>query len=155
MGLAFSKVIPGIGHQGSLYFGVPALQWLLEKAIFPGIHTTDIYLHPVGRAAWIGILATALNLLPIGQLDGGHILYSLAGEKHRIISKIAIAALLPLAFFWWVWLFWAIILFWLGRRHPMIYDTSDVGSGRRTLGWLALAIFILCFTYEPISPGGF
>lgn len=155
VGLAFSKVIPGIAQQGTIHFGVPALQWLLEKAIFPGVRTADIYLHPVARAAWIGIFATALNLLPIGQLDGGHILYSLMGERHRLISMAAIAALVPLGiFYWWVWLFWAALLLWLSRRHPVVYDSTDLGGGRRKLGWIALGIFILCFTFAPVMTGG-
>ncbi|PWU08786.1 MAG: site-2 protease family protein [Terriglobia bacterium] len=153
IGLAFSKIIPGIASQGMLHFGVPSLEWLLERAIFPGVPAGDIYLHPVARAAWIGIFATALNLLPIGQLDGGHILYALLGEKHKWISSAAIAALIPLGiFFWWVWLFWAVILFW-GRRHPVVYDASDLGDGRRKLGWISLAIFVLSFTFAPIAPG--
>jgi Zn-dependent protease len=154
VGLAFSKVIPGIDNQSTIHFGVPLLQWLLQHAIFPGTRFADVYLHPVGRAAWIGIFATALNLLPIGQLDGGHILYSLAGDKHRRISMLAIAALVPLALFWWVWLVWAVVLFWMGRRHPIIHDAGDLGSGRRKLGWISLAIFVLCFMPAPIMAGG-
>ena len=87
IGLAFSKVIPGIAHQGSIHFGVPVLQWLLEHAIFPGVAAGDIYLHPVARAAWVGMFATAMNLLPIGQLDGGHILYSFFPQRHRTVSS--------------------------------------------------------------------
>lgn len=154
VGLAFSKVIPGIENQGSIQFGVPILQWLLQHAIFPAAKTTDVYLHPVARAAWIGIFATALNLLPIGQLDGGHIVYSLVGGKHRLISILAIVALVPLGKLWWVWWVWAAVLFWMGRRHPLIYDAADVGAGRRKLGWVALAIFILCFMPAPIMTGG-
>jgi len=154
VGMAFSKIIPGIENQGTIHFGIPVLQWLLQHAIFPGSKLGDVYLHPVARAAWIGIFATALNLLPIGQLDGGHILYSLAGDKHRRISMIAIFALVPLALFWWVWLVWAVVLFWMGRRHPAIHDVSDLGPGRRKLGWIALAIFVLCFMPAPIMAGG-
>jgi membrane-associated protease RseP (regulator of RpoE activity) len=155
VGLAFSKIIPGIARQGSLEFGVPALQWLLASAIFPGVPGADIYLHPVARAAWIGILATALNLLPIGQLDGGHILYAMWGERHRLVSRIFIAVLVPLGiFFWWAWLLWAVVFFWLGRRHPVVYDEAGLDLGRRRLGWLALAILILCFTLAPVTPGG-
>lgn len=154
VGLAFSKVIPGIENQGSIQFGVPLLQWLLQHAIFPGAGIADVYLHPVARAAWIGIFATALNLLPIGQLDGGHILYALAGEKHRRISTLAIVALIPLARLWLAWLLWAAILFWIGRRHPMVYDPTEVGAGRRQLGWIALVIFILCFMPAPMANGG-
>ncbi|HUI82475.1 MAG TPA: site-2 protease family protein [Bryobacteraceae bacterium] len=153
VGLAFSKVIPGIGHLGTIHFGTPLLQLLLEKAVFPGAGAADIYLHPVARAAWIGIFATALNLLPIGQLDGGHILYAMAGDHHKRVSVLAIAALIPLGiFYWWVWLFWAAILF-VGRRHPVVNDASHLDPGRRQLGWLSLAIFVLCFTFAPIAPG--
>jgi membrane-associated protease RseP (regulator of RpoE activity) len=154
IGIAFSRIIPGVAHHGSIQFGTPPLLWLLEKAIFPGVPTADISLHPVARAAWIGILATALNLLPIGQLDGGHILYALVGERHKWISKIFIAILIPLGLFWWVWWFWAVVLFFLGRRHPAVYDTADVGPARTRLGWVSLAVFLLCFTYAPISTGG-
>lgn len=156
VGLAFSKVIPGVAEQGSIHFGTPALQWLMQQAIFPGVASADLYLHPIARAAWIGLLATALNLLPIGQLDGGHIVYSLVGDRHRQISKLVIFSLIPLGiFFWWVWLLWAVVLFFLGRRHPVIYDSSDLGAGRKRLGWLTMLILLLCFTPTPVAPGGF
>jgi membrane-associated protease RseP (regulator of RpoE activity) len=159
IGLAFSKVIPGIAHQGALTFSTPALVWLLERAVFPGIPTSDIYLHPVARAAWIGILATALNLLPIGQLDGGHILYAIASDRHKGLSRLFAGALIPIglcgifypSFFWPGWLVWAVVLLIFGMRHPAIYDPSDLGGNRRKLALLALAIFLLCFTLAPIA----
>jgi membrane-associated protease RseP (regulator of RpoE activity) len=151
IGLAFSKVIPGIAHQGSLAFGTPALLWLLQHTIFPGAATADVYLHPVARAAWIGMLATALNLLPIGQLDGGHIVYSMFGRRHKLVSRVFIAILIPLGFLWWVWWLWAAFLFFFGMRHPSIYDTRELGPGRRTLGWVALAVFALCFMLTPVA----
>jgi len=158
VGLAFSKVIPGIGHQGDIQFGTPGLQWILQKAIFPGVPAADIYLHPVARAAWIGILATALNLLPIGQLDGGHILYALVGDKHKLLSKIFIAALIPVGyrcwppygFRWWPWWLWAVVLYFLARRHPMIVDPSQLSPGRKWLALVALIVFLLCFTAAPV-----
>jgi membrane-associated protease RseP (regulator of RpoE activity) len=154
VGLAFSKVIPGVAHESSWHFGVPALQWLLERIIFPGTASADIYLHPVARAAWVGMFATAMNLLPIGQLDGGHILYSFFPARHRAVSKALCILMLPLGFFWTAWFIWAVILWWLGRRHPMIYDETGPGVGRGKLGWLALIIFLLCFTWQPIANGG-
>lgn len=151
IGLAFSKVLPGIAHRGNLIFGMPPLVWLLEKAIFPGVAAADIYLHPVARAAWVGIFATALNLLPIGQLDGGHILYSFIGERHKLLSKVFIAALIPLGFLYWPWFLWAVLLAILGRRHPSIFDTTRLDAGRRWMGGLALLIFCLCFMPAPIT----
>lgn len=155
IGLAFSKVLPGIAHQGSLDFGIPWLQLLLAKAIFPGVPVSDIYLHPVARAAWVGMLTTALNLLPIGQLDGGHILYSFFPNRHRQVSTCLSLMLLPLGYFWGGWLFWGLVLLFLGRRHPAVYDPGVLDAGRRKLGWVALAIFILCFCYAPVAEGGF
>ena len=153
VGVAFSKVIPGIALQGDIQFGNPGLLWILEKAIFPGVPASDIYLHPVARAAWIGILATALNLLPIGQLDGGHILYALAGDHHKLLSKVFIVALIPLGFLWWPWWLWAAALFFFVRRHPVIVDPSSVSRGRKWLALASLIIFLLCFTAAPVMEG--
>jgi hypothetical protein len=151
IGLAYSKAIPGIAEAGEFRFGAPALLVILEKLIFPGSAIADVYLHPVARAAWIGMLATAWNLLPIGQLDGGHILYSLVGERHKLLTIIAIVLLVAAgAFFWRGWLIWALLLFF-GRRHPAIFDTAELGSGRRKLAWIALAIFLISFTVAPLE----
>ncbi|MCU1237988.1 MAG: peptidase [Candidatus Solibacter sp.] len=154
VGIAFSKVIPGIGHQGSLQFGIPGLQQLLEKAIFPGVASIDIYLHPVARAAGVGMFATAMNLLPIGQLDGGHILYSFFPRRHKMVSRAICILMLPLGPLWWGWTVWGAILLWLGRRHPSIYDSTTLSEGRRTLGWVALAVFVLCFALVPFATRG-
>jgi membrane-associated protease RseP (regulator of RpoE activity) len=152
IGLAFSKIVPGINHQGLLNFGMPPVLWLLERVIYPGVHPVDIYLHPVARAAWVGVFATALNLLPVGQLDGGHILYALTGEKYRWVSQVFIALLVPAGlFFWYGWLFWAVLLFFFARRHPAIYDLTDMGRPRIRLGALALVMFLLCFMLAPIG----
>jgi membrane-associated protease RseP (regulator of RpoE activity) len=149
-GLAFSKIIPGINHQGSLQFGVPALLWLVEKAIFPGVASADIYIHPIARAAWVGMFATALNLLPVGQLDGGHIVYALLGTSHKWITRAFLIALIPMGFLWTGWWFWAVLLFFFARKHPPVYDQTEIGTSRVKLGLLALAVFILCFSLAPI-----
>ena len=154
IGLAYSKVIPGIAERGDLVFGTPLMLRLAEQAVFPGVPASDIYLHPVARAAWVGLFATALNLLPIGQLDGGHILYSFVGERHRLLSRVFGAALIPFGFFFWYgWLFWAGVLFLSGMRHPVIRGPRPMGSERGKLGWLALAVFLLSFTVAPIQAG--
>lgn len=150
IGLAFSKIIPGIAERGELIPGVPAVQWLMQGAIFPGVASADICLHPVARAAWVGLLATALNLLPIGQLDGGHILYSFVGQRHRLLSRVFLVALIVLGLFSRTWLVVAVLLLFLGMRHPSIHDTSDLGAGRRKLGLLVLAVLLLSFTLAPV-----
>ncbi len=151
LGIAWSKILPGVAESGDLVFGVPLLQRLFQWLLLPGVASANICLHPLGRAAWVGILATALNLLPIGQLDGGHILYSFVGPYHRRLSRIFVAALVPMGFlFSRSWLVWAVLLFFFGMRHPVIYDQQGVGAQRSWLGIVALAIFILSFTLAPI-----
>lgn len=152
IGIAESKVIPGIANRGDLIFGVPAIQRAIEWLIWPGVRSSDIYLHPVARAAWVGILATALNLLPIGQLDGGHILYSFVGRWHKYLSRFFVFVMVAFAVVThiWSWLVWAGLLFFFALRHPSIYDVSGLGPSRVKLGLLALVIFLLTFTLAPI-----
>jgi len=151
-GVALSKVVPGIGRSGELVFGTPLILRLMESIRFPGVAVSDIYLHPVARAAWVGLLATALNLLPIGQLDGGHILYAFLGERTRYLSRVFIFILVLMgAFIAYSWLFWAALLFFFGMRHPAIVDPNPLGRFRTGLAVAALAILILSFTMAPIS----
>ena len=151
IGIASSKVVPGIAERGDLTFGVPAIQRALEWLLFPGVRSADILLHPVARAAWVGILATALNLLPIGQLDGGHILYAFTGRRHKLLSRIFVLALVPLGIFYsHSWLVWAALLFFFGLRHPVIYDATKLDRNRTALGLAALVIFLLTFTLAPL-----
>jgi membrane-associated protease RseP (regulator of RpoE activity) len=155
IGMSLSKVIPGIGSRGELIFGTPLLIRLFELIIFPGVAAGDIYLHPIARAAWVGLLATALNLLPIGQLDGGHVLYAFLGERTRLLSRIFIGVLVLMGIFVaYSWLFWAAILFLFGMRHPAIFDPNTVGRTRTWLAVAALIIFLLSFTFAPVRTAG-
>ncbi len=162
-GVSMSKVVPGIDAHSEVIFGTPLLLQLLQWIQFPGVASGDIYLHPVARAAWVGLLATALNLLPIGQLDGGHILYAFVGERTKILSRIFFALLVALGAFQMFttdyqagisWLVWAAVLFFVGMRHPSIVDPRPIGRARTRLALLALAIFILSFTPAPVRPNG-
>jgi membrane-associated protease RseP (regulator of RpoE activity) len=151
IGLAYSKVIPGIESQGDFVFGTPLILRGLELLVFPGVPASDIYLHPIARAAWFGVLATALNLMPIGQLDGGHILYAFFGRAaHKILTRAFIVCLVAMApFTSWTWLVWAAFLL-VARRHPRIYDETPLGRGRMWLGVLALVILIVSFSLVPV-----
>jgi membrane-associated protease RseP (regulator of RpoE activity) len=151
IGIGESKVIHGIAERGDLIFSVPAIERIFEWIIFPGVRSADILLHPIARAAWVGILATALNLLPIGQLDGGHILYAFTGRWHKVLSRIFVVALVPLGIFYsHSWLVWAALLFFFALRHPVIFDTTPLNKTRVALGLAALAIFLLTFTLAPL-----
>lgn len=153
-GVSLSKVAHGIALHGDVIFGTPLLLRGLEALLLPGFSPADILLHPVGRAAWVGLLATALNLLPIGQLDGGHILYAFLGDRTRLLSRIFVAILIPMGFFFaYSWLVWAALLFIFGMRHPSIVDPARPGRARAWLALLALAILLLCFTPAPIRTG--
>jgi len=150
-GVALSKVVPGIGQSGELTFGTPLAIRMMEWIRFPGVPIADIYLHPVARAAWVGLLATALNLLPIGQLDGGHIVYAFLGERTKYLSRFFLLVLVLLGIFvTYSWLVWAALLFFFNRRHPSIVDPNPLGGFRVRLAVIALAVFILSFTMAPV-----
>lgn len=150
-----SKVVPAGPVQPVITFGNPPLVKLLEAILRPGVHPADLLLNPVGWAAWVGLFATALNLLPAGQLDGGHIVYALASGSHRRLSLAVAIALVPLAWFWAGWLLWAALLLAIGFRHPPLIDRWDPIDGKRRL-WavVGLVIFLLCFTPMPFAIHG-
>ncbi len=154
IGLSLSEAKPTGELQGGLAFGTSILFDFLSKII---LHVDpekyDILLHPIAFAGWIGLLVTSLNLLPIGQLDGGHITYALLGEKHEWISKGMIPVLIGLGLLFWLgWIVWAIIMIFLGYRHPpVMYPWIQLDRKRKIVGWIALAIFILTFTPAPVK----
>jgi hypothetical protein len=112
-----------------------------------------LYLHPVAIAAWVGMFATSLNLLPGGQLDGGHIVFAVSPRAHRTISRITIFALIPMALFFWTgWIVWAVLLRLSGMRHPAVPEWPETTPGRRWLALAALLMLILTFAPAPIGP---
>jgi membrane-associated protease RseP (regulator of RpoE activity) len=153
-GVLHAKVIPALGSDGSadLVFGVPGVMRMISAVILPNVHAGDLILHPVGRAAWVGLFATALNLLPVGQLDGGHILRSVSPRLHRMVSLILPLILVPMGFFLWRgWLMWAALLFGVRYfRAAPIYDPTPLDPNRRFGALLALLVFLLCFMANPL-----
>jgi membrane-associated protease RseP (regulator of RpoE activity) len=154
-GVLHSSVVPAIAHldpnQNSVIFGTPLLLRFLDALFHPGINPHFLLLNPVGRAAWVGLFATTLNLLPAGQLDGGHILRSVNARLHRFSSLLLPFALLPLGRFWLGWYVWAALLFGLRfLRIAPIYDPIPLDPPRRLAAFLTLVVFILCFMPAPI-----
>ena len=153
IGLLFSKVVP---NQGSHYLslGEPILFSIIAKFIFGNVaEGFDIFLHPIAFAGWAGLFVTALNLLPIGQLDGGHIMYALLGEKSKIVYKIGIFVFcLIAALVYHGWVLFAILLLLFGFRHPAPIDPiTNIGPKRRLIGIGMFIIFILSFTPIPLK----
>ena len=148
----YSKVIPFSEAHASIVFGQPVALRLLESILRPGVPIGDLLLHPIGRAAWVGLFATALNLLPGGQLDGGHILYAAASKVHKKITLAVALLLMPLGYFFWRgWIFWSVLLLAIGFRHPPLLNQWEA-LDRSRLMWagVAILIFVLCFMPTPV-----
>ncbi len=154
-GLIMSSPIPAGMAQTDLVFGTPLIFDLVHRALgLFGNHlagqlaVNGLYLHPVAMAAWVGMFATALNLLPGGQLDGGHIIFALGPRWHRRISLLTVTVLLPLSWFYWAgWMLWAIVLRMTGDRHPDV--PLSPGLDKKRLWLAAFALFMLIVTLAP------
>ncbi|MEK6613507.1 MAG: site-2 protease family protein, partial [Candidatus Binatota bacterium] len=155
VGLQLSTISPDERTGGGIALGSSLLLSFLSKitlGVLPD--EANILMHPVGFAGWIGLLVTAMNLLPVGQLDGGHVSYALFGERHIWIGRVALVAMLSLGFLrWWDgWLVWGLLLLFMGLRHPPPLDPyTPLDAKRRFMGWLMLAILAVTFIPIPFS----
>lgn len=153
-GLVYSREFVLEGTSGIYFnFGEPLLLKIASRLFLPETNA-DITLHPVGWAAWFGMLATSLNLLPVGQLDGGHIVYAVLGKRgHRIVSILTLGVLLVLGVTLWLgYLLFGTLVFFLGFRHPpTAYNYPPLGRGRVLLAIVALIVLILTFIPVPID----
>lgn len=156
LGLSLSEVLrvtPTVGSftEGNslLYAGLK----ILSFGRFLPSGGEDVYLHPVALAGWAGLLVTGLNLLPAGQLDGGHIFFALFGPRAaQIMSMIVAVALLGLGFLWNGWFLWAVLVAVLGQqRSPLLNEVTPLDGRWRALAVLGLVVFALVFTPVPIS----
>lgn len=184
IGIKLSTIVDVAGNAGEqgLTLGSPLIFSFFSGMFIGKIpEGKDLFLHPVAFAGWVGLFVTALNLIPSGQLDGGHIVYSLFSKKtHRIVSVVMIALLIifgigtePLHLLsqrltgsgageflgrlpefegWPGWILWAVLLTFMGTKHPpTIHDEGELDSGRKLLGFIALLIFIGCISPVPIK----
>jgi len=152
-GLSHARLLSSPLKEG-IFLGDPLIMKLLYKLYFPGASPQSIVIHPVGLAAWVGLFVTSLNLLPVGQLDGGHIAYAALGREADKLSLALFVFLLYLGIFKWAgWLVWDILLVFLGVRHPPFAYGDELDPRRRALALVALAVFLLTFIPVPISLG--
>ncbi|MFZ0213548.1 MAG: site-2 protease family protein [Candidatus Acidiferrales bacterium] len=152
-GVHASKIVSGVQSSAFVIFGSPPLMKFFLALFHPGVRPSNILLSPIAVAAWVGLLVTAINLLPIGQLDGGHIVYSVATHYHRLISPLfGIGLLIVGIAYWHQWVVFAVLLLFLGFRHPPLIDPwTPLDGKRRAWAVVALLIFVLCFTPMPLS----
>lgn len=155
LGLFLSEASPVVESRGGLTFGSSMLLIVLSKLILgvtPLSTEVNIHLHPIAFAGWIGLFVTALNLLPIGQLDGGHIIYSLFRTKYGFLSKTFFVLLFPLGYFWPGWIFWAVLIAAVGfKPAPLIDDAVSLGKRQRIMGYISIVIFFLTFIPVPFA----
>lgn len=151
-GLALSKPMHA-GYAGpSFELGFPLI-FRIVYLLHPGAAPLgSLLIHPMAIAAWVGMFATALNLLPGGQLDGGHIVFAISPRSHRLVSRLTELALIPMGYFFWVgWFLWAVLLSITGMRHPVVPEWPEIGLGRLRMALFALLMLILTLTPAPFQ----
>jgi membrane-associated protease RseP (regulator of RpoE activity) len=157
--LPLSKAMPPAMPGPDIQLGYPLifrLAWYvlplaqLKASSTSSLHS--IYFHPTAIAAWVGMFATALNLLPGGQLDGGHIVFSLVPRAHKTVSRLTILALIPMALYFWAgWLIWAVLLRISGMRHPVVAEWPGVTGVRRWIAGFGLVMLVLTLAPAPFG----
>jgi Zn-dependent protease len=163
-GLSLSDTVSGAGapspqlimlHDQRLYLG-DSLFMAAARQLFTDGGT--VALHPLAFAGWLGLLVTALNLLPLGQLDGGHVLYGLVGGAQRWLGRVTWLGLLALGSLFWGWILWAALTLLLGRgrlAHPSVLERHrPVPASRQPFGWATVLLFVVTFTPIPFHGAG-
>jgi len=151
VGLVLSDVVPykeshGIRLGSCMLFSF--LSWIVHGALS---ENSSLILHPVAFSGWIGLLITSLNLLPVGQLDGGHVAYAVFGSRQRFVAKIFMGMLLILGVIGWMgWFVWFILLLFIGINHPpVVFDWIPLDKKRKITGYLAIFVFVITFIPVP------
>jgi membrane-associated protease RseP (regulator of RpoE activity) len=162
VGLKLSQVTPLDNSAGGIELGNSVIFWSVARVIL-GVDpdSVNVNLHPIAFAGWIGLLVTTLNLLPVGQLDGGHVVYSMFGARwHRLISRgmwfgcllMAVVPRLLHLGYWPGWIMWFLLVLVLGLGHPATQDADTPLAGKRRLAaWATVLLFIVTFAPVPFS----
>lgn len=150
--LVHGEILPSFDQYANLPVWSEYLRVL--AGIIPAGGGIDILMTPVAFAAWFGLFVTAMNLLPVGQLDGGHILYSLLGHNARWLGLVLVGLMVAAGIFWWPgWLLWAMLVFFIiGTGHPPpLNDLVELGTGRKILAYVMIAFIIIFFMPNPLQ----
>jgi membrane-associated protease RseP (regulator of RpoE activity) len=153
IGIKLSPLVPVVSGSG-IKLGDSLLVKLISSIVRPDVPPGyEIGLNPIAFAGWIGMFVTAMNLIPIGQLDGGHIAYALFGKWYNLIARLALITLVIIGIWGWeVWLFWALIILILGIRHPSPIDPfQPLDIKRKLIAWLSMIILVITFIPVPFS----
>ncbi len=153
VGLKMSKVVPITETEAGISLGESLLFKAISYLVLGDTSDKTVYLSPIAFAGWLGLFVTNLNLIPIGQLDGGHIAYSLFGKYQKYISYVVWVLLIIFGFIYWNgWLVWAILTIILGIEHPRpLNDYTKLSKSDKIYAILSLILFILTFTPNPIE----
>jgi len=124
---------------------------LVKLFVHADLAKDAVNLHPIAVAGWVGLFVTSINLMPVGQLDGGHISYAFLGRRHRLVSRIFIGVLAVMGLFFIGWLMWAVLLIIMGTKHPPVMDPrAPLDFKRKLAGAASLVIFIITFPPIPV-----
>lgn len=151
-GFSHSQVVPAEPNAAFTTLGDSLLSFLLARWVGPPTpEGMTLLLHPAAYAGWVGLFATAMNLLPVGQLDGGHVAYAVSAQAHRKTSLAALLGVIAMGVVYLPWAFWGLLLaLVLGVRHPPVVDAArPLSRGRRWLALLGAVILALCFIPTP------
>jgi len=155
IGLRMSEIVPPRVSESII--AIPLGESLIFKfldylILGPLPENVNVMLHPVAFAGWLGLFVTALNLIPFGQLDGGHIMFALSPRVHELLRRIRIPLLLLMGLTLWIgWYIWALILLFIGRPHPYPdHMDTEIGTLRKIIAFISIIIFILCIMPVPV-----
>ncbi|MGB3341776.1 MAG: site-2 protease family protein [bacterium] len=153
IGIVLSEFRPAPESVEFFKLGDSLLFWGLAKILHPNIpQGYDLFLHPIAFAGWLGFFVTSMNLIPIGQLDGGHISYSIFFKKRRYMYVPIFAGMIALGLLWPGWIFWALLVFLFARKDAVIQDTiTPLTSREKILAILPLFVLVLTFTPQPFT----
>ncbi|MBE0433318.1 site-2 protease family protein, partial [candidate division WOR-3 bacterium] len=153
IGIYLSEIRVSPEADGFLKLGDSLLFWIFAKIIHMDIPPGyDLFLHPVAFAGWLGLFVTSMNLIPVGQLDGGHVAFSILLRKRRYVYVPIFGTMLALGMLWFGWFVWILFAFFIARRDPVIQDeVTPLSKREKAYAFIPLMILVLTFVPQPFT----